>query len=83
MSAGAKAEDMEIVGCDALGEIVWECQLILLTATDAEAGPLLRQSLAIRQKILGPEHPDTLKDLRAKLAAWQQEVGDPVPRAVD
>ncbi len=41
MSAGAKAEDMEIVGCDALGEIVWECQLILLTATDAEAGPLL------------------------------------------
>ena len=41
----------------------------------AKAEPLLQEALRIRQKVLGPEHPDTAKSLN-NLAALYQDMGE-------
>jgi tetratricopeptide (TPR) repeat protein len=40
----------------------------------ARAEPLLRRALAIREKVLGPEHPDVAQDLAALgLLLWSEK----------
>ena len=41
----------------------------------AKAEPLFKEALEIRQKVLGPEHPDTATSLN-NLAALYQAMGD-------
>ena len=40
----------------------------------AEAGPLFKQALEIRENVFGPEHPEVAVSL-ASLAAWHKRKG--------
>ncbi len=48
---------------------------LLIDMKDKDGEPLLRRCIAGRTKVLGADHPDTLR-VRARLAAWLVQQGD-------
>ncbi len=63
-------EQEPLAWCDAAGHLV---AALLQSARFAEAAPLAQQVVDRRVTLLGPEHPDTLKALRAQAALFYDQ----------
>ena len=53
--------------------LVWKLFVTFQGRLD-EAGPLFERSLAIREKVLGPDHPDVAQSLNNRALLLQDQV---------